>query len=374
MVVGGAVQQHQVAVRKRCVVGVVVPVPGVGAAGDDRMVGGAARTADPVVVLQHAGELVLHHPRRRGAHAGGQRVRADRPRRAQRRHLLLVLDQPHFVQYRRQVLDARRRAALPQQAGEPRLPRRGAVERVGVRFLLRPPQRVPTGARPLRRRQRRPDRLHPAQRPRQRLKRNHPIDAGQLPRPLRVVRRQVLALRFHAVPVLVRQEQRRRTVAAVDQQVGMGHLHPAQVEQLVALPKLVMRPRTARPLNQRYGPVPNPVRHPPPPRGERLRRKHPLIHRPLLRSNHVAPLHAHRRRCIPRSRSYVHKVCHARQAVKPAHEVACHRRRRAVVVAWGSRASRRPSPRKLTLSTVREMARPGQMTRSGVRVRNGTPS
>ena len=38
----------------------------------------------------------------------------------------------------------------------------------------------------------------------QRLQRRHLVYAGQIPRPLCVVRRQVLALRLHAVPVLVR--------------------------------------------------------------------------------------------------------------------------------------------------------------------------
>ena len=100
VVVGRAVDQQQIAVGQRRVIGVVVPVPGVGAAGDDRMIGGAARAADPIVVLQHAGELILHHSRRRGAHTGGQRVRADRARLAQHRHFLLILDQPHLVEHR----------------------------------------------------------------------------------------------------------------------------------------------------------------------------------------------------------------------------------------------------------------------------------
>ena len=186
--------------------------------------------------------------------------------------LLLILDQPHLVEHRRQVFDTRRRTALPQQAGKRRLPRRAAVERIGLRVLLRAPQRVPTGARPLRRGERREDRRRPAQRRWQRRERRHPIHAGQLPRPLRVVRRQVLALRLHAVPVLVRQEQRGRAVAAVNHQVGMRHLHPAQVEQLVALPKLVVRARTARPLNDRRRARPQSA---PPPAGAGLQTSPP---------------------------------------------------------------------------------------------------
>ena len=85
----------------------------------------------------------------------------------------------------------------------------------------------------------------------------------------------MLAFRLDGVPILMRQEQSRRAVAAVDHQMGMRHLHPAQIEQLIALPKLIVRPRPARPLNDDNCPRANPLRHPPPPRrkrhGEKMR-------------------------------------------------------------------------------------------------------
>ena len=73
--------------------------------------------------------------------------------------------------------------------------------------------------------------------PRRAAKCRHSIHAGQLPHRFRAVRRQVLARRLHAMPVLVRQEQRGRAVAAVDHQVGVRHLHPTQVAQAAVPPE-----------------------------------------------------------------------------------------------------------------------------------------
>ena len=189
----------------------------------------------------------------------------------------------------------------PQQAGKPRLPRRAAVERVGVRLLLCAPQRVPTGARPLRRRQRRPNRRRPP-----RSAPGSASSAATRSTPVSSRARSALSAdRCSPSASTLRRSWCGRNSAAepspaVDQQVRMRHLHPAQVEQLVTLPKLVVRPRPPRPLNQRHSSRPQSALPPAAAwHGKRLRRKHLLIHPPLLRPNqHVVPQHAHRGRCV----------------------------------------------------------------------------
>ena len=71
--IGGVIHQHQFAGHQGAIVAVVVHVPDVGAAGDDRPVAAAGGAVELVDVLGDGAELPFEQARRGGAHGLGDR-------------------------------------------------------------------------------------------------------------------------------------------------------------------------------------------------------------------------------------------------------------------------------------------------------------
>ena len=265
----------------------------------------------------------------------GRAHRLDHPQRAQlaghpqQLGFTRTLDESQLVQDGREITDLRRGAALAQQPDEPAHPIRPAIPRIREDLPLRVLQGVPAHHGAFRHPQRRVEHSRPIEKSAQLLDAMHRVHAGQGTRRISVVRREELALVLLALLRLMRQEQRARLRAAIEQQVGVGRLDAAEVVEVVRLPEKVVAALLLRALDQSHRIAADGVEHAPAPAGELVRGEVFLEHGgfPLTGTASTHPTRARARRTRPAAR------------MSPAHHPCGQAGRSSACSAWARRWS-----------------------------------